>query len=187
MHKSGNMEDRICIEWQCCFTKFCSVFLICFLSSIIGDTVWPSRFLFLSRLILNAMNTICSSIHIPIFFGQIVAKVRQSCLAEHSRHVLMCHLTGLAYGIFLARFVREVATHSKDHFALMLFFLADSQHWWGSEGLENYLNSWDFIWTKTQTLNPLWFYISQVNVSPALILFPLVSSWLFVPWKKLNS
>lgn len=34
----------------------------------------------------------------------------------------MCHLTGLAYGIFLARFVGEVATHSEDHFALTLFF-----------------------------------------------------------------
>ena len=68
------------------------------------------------------MNTICGSINIPIFFRQIVAKIRQSCLAEHSSHVLMCHLTGLAYGIFLATFVREVATHSKDHFALMLFF-----------------------------------------------------------------
>ena len=96
--------------------------LICFLSSIIGDTVRPSRFLFLTRLILNAVNTICASIHIPIFFRQIVAKIRQSCLAEHSRHVLMCRLTGLAYGIFLARFVGEVATHSKDRFALTLFF-----------------------------------------------------------------
>lgn len=34
----------------------------------------------------------------------------------------MCRLTGLAYGIFLARFVGEVATHSKDRFALTLFF-----------------------------------------------------------------